>query len=61
MVKNWRKFQNLLEVLKWHENNSVGEFRGENEIQELFFPFESFSPKWTSRFLLSNIGKLPLK
>ena len=34
------KFQNRLEVLKWHENNSVGEFGCENEIHELFFPFD---------------------
>ena len=52
--QNDRKFQNLLEVLKWHENNSVGKFRGKNE---LFPPFEPFYPKWTIRFLLSNIGK----
>ena len=30
------KFQNLLEVHKCHENHSVGQFLGENEIHELF-------------------------
>ena len=33
-------------MLKWHENNSVGQSREENEIHELFPPI------WTSRFLL---------
>ena len=27
-------------MLKWHENRSIGKFRGENEIHELFFPFD---------------------
>ena len=45
------KFQNLLEVLKWHENNRVGEFRGVNEIHELFFPFDpSFPLNWHRDF-----------
>ena len=42
--QNERKFQNLLEVLNWHGNSSVGEFRGENEIHELFIPFDSLFP-----------------
>ena len=39
LVKIIEKFKNRLEVLKWHGNNSVGQFRCENEIHELFFPF----------------------
>ena len=41
---NYRKFKNLLEVLKWHKNNSVGQFRCENEIHELFSLLTPFSP-----------------
>ena len=59
--KMWSKFQNRLEVLNWHDHNSVGEFWCENEIYELLFPFwPPFPLKWGSRFLLSNIGKWPL-
>ena len=39
--KMWSKFQNCLEVLKWHEYDSVGEVRCENEIHD-FFPFDPF-------------------
>ena len=39
MVKIIEKFQNRLEVLKWHETNSVGQLRCENEIHLLFLPF----------------------
>ena len=42
--QNDRNFQNLLKVPKWYENNSVGEFLGENEIYETFFPFDSLFP-----------------
>ena len=27
---------------KWHENNSVGQLRCDNEIHEFFFPFDPF-------------------
>ena len=51
VVKIIEKFQNRLEVLKWHENNSVGQFRCENEIHELFFSLLTpFFPKWGSKF-----------
>ena len=36
--------ENLPEVLKWHENKSAGQFRGENEIHELFSLSTGFSP-----------------
>ena len=42
--QNERKFQNLQVALNLHENKSVGEFRGENEIHELFFPFDPLFP-----------------
>ena len=37
--QNNLKFQIILEVLKWHENNSEGHIRGENDIHKLIFPF----------------------
>ena len=30
-------------MLKWHENDSVGKFRGEDDLHELFFPLDPFS------------------
>ena len=44
VVKIIEKFKNRLEVLKWHENNTVGPFRGENEIH-IFSFFILLSPK----------------
>ena len=38
-VKIMENFQNLLEVHKQHENKSLGQFRDENEIIELFSLF----------------------
>ena len=45
------------DVLKLHENKSLGQFRGENEVHELF---SSFPPKWTLELLLPRISKWPL-
>ena len=42
--KMWSKLQNLLEMVQWHENNSVGQYPGENKIYKLFFPFDLRSP-----------------
>ena len=36
--KNYRGFSNRLEVLRWHENNSVVQFRGINEVHEFLPP-----------------------
>ena len=36
--------ENLLEVLMWREDSSVGPFRGENEIHGLFPHFDPLSP-----------------
>ena len=35
-------------MLKWHENNSVGQLRSENVIHELVV---LIPPEWTSQFL----------
>ena len=56
--KNDRKFQNLLEVLKWHENNSAGEFRGENQIHELFSPFDLLSPQMDIEIFISKYRQM---
>ena len=59
--QNYRKFQNLLEMVHWHESHSIGQYRVGNEIHKLCFPFwPPFPSKWTSKFLLPNIGNWPL-
>ena len=55
--QNYRKFQNLLEVFKCHENNSLGKFRGENKINKLVFPFDTLFPLNGDRDFLPNKGK----
>ena len=58
VVKIIENFQNRLEVLKWHENNSVGQFRCENEIHELFFPFDPFFPKMGIEILIAKYRQM---
>ena len=60
VVKIIEKFQNLLEVHIWYGNKSVGQFRGENQIHELFSHFDPFPSILKFGFFLSSIGKLPL-
>ena len=58
--QNERKFQNFLEVPKWHENNSESEFRGENEIHELSSLLTSLFPNINIWIFIASIGKDPL-
>ena len=58
VVKIIEKFQNRLEVLKWHENNSLGQFRCENEFHELFFPFDPFFPLMGTEILITKYRQM---
>ena len=56
--QNVRNFQNLLEVLTWHENNSVGQFRCETEIHEFFFTFDPFFPLMGIEILIAKYRQM---
>ena len=45
-------------MLKWHENNSIGKFRGENEIHERFFPFDPFSPRMEVEIFIAEYRQM---
>ena len=45
-------------MLKWHETNSVGQLRCENEIHELFFPFDPFFPEMRIEILIAKYRQM---
>ena len=58
VVKIIEKIQNRLEVLKWHEKNSVGQFGCENKFMNFFFPFDPFFPKMGIEILIAKYRQM---
>ena len=54
---NYRKFQNLLEVHIWNQNQRVGQFGGENQIHEFYPILTPLAPILIFGFLSPSIGK----